>query len=137
MNTPKPVIAKLQSHTDDALDYWGDVFVSRHIGDELDITFERFMQSPQSWVDALDRIAASDRCLHGSSDFEPLLPQQLRVQQAIDQANACSVSELDQLTDDLGRARSGVPASLRGDRLIEPCNPHTWRRGYTAERHNR
>lgn len=126
-------------YTDEYIDHWGDVFQRKAIAATLGITFERFLQSPQQWVDALDRTVDGDRIELGSADYEPLLPEQLRVQRAVDQANAYSASELDRMTDAMSHSRTGEPARMNGcgNRLIEPCRSHTFSARPTAERHNR
>lgn len=102
-------------HTDEHIEYWGEVFVDNQLH-RSGLTFERFIESPVEHLEA--QLFHYDE---PAPEPEPLLPRQRLVQARIDAADILD----EQLNQDLADR-----AVLRDQVLIEPLRHHAqaWKR---------
>lgn len=91
MNCIKLVAARLapitaQTHSDDAIDHWGEIYRANPGIARMGVTFERFLAQPQRYLSATTGellLPAPDE-----AQFYPLLPAQRAIQAALDEAAA-------------------------------------------------
>lgn len=99
----------MQTYSDDYIEHMGKVFVLHDLFARHGVRFEEFIDAPNEILVA---------CMQSDLDYEPLLPEQKRVQERLDQeAEITSIN--------------GQPVELHGDRLLQPMThrdqPKHWK----------
>lgn len=99
----------MQTYSDEYMDCWGEVFVHHDLFARHSVRFETFLEAPAEILIA---------CMQRELDYQPLLPEQKRVQARLDQE-----AEITSL--------NGQPVELHGDRLLQPMThrdvPKHWK----------
>lgn len=106
----------MATHSDEHLEYFGNLFVAANLHSESGMTFDEFMQNPQA---ILSDIVVTN-CLSGlqevldilnSNEYLGLLPPQRAVQQRLDYEAQQQALE---------QPHKGRVLELHGDRLLTP-----------------
>ena len=98
----------MHTYSDEYIDCWGEVFVHHDLFARHSVRFETFLQAPDEILIA---------CMQSELDYEPLLPEQKRVQERLDQETEIT-------------SINGQPVELHGDHLLQPTHKRSPSKGY-------